>query len=367
MVFNIEKSLTEKKHYKKVSFNNKEKLHQDYKEFKDKYYALFNNSTNGIAYHKLIYDTNGKPINYIITEVNPQFETILHLKKEDVLNKTVTETYNVTKPPYLDIYSEVAETQKSCSFETYFQPMNIYFEISVISPKKGEFMTVFDDISEKKKLTESEDKYKLITENANDLICILSKNYKYEYINEKTYLKALGYSKNDLIGKSALKLNHPDDFKSFISSFWGKKEIDNRTLELRVKHKNGKWVWLNINIQRFFNEKNEKKFLLVSREITFRKLAERKIRESEEKYRHLFEDSPFAIALMNFEGLILECNSYMEQLLGFNKKELTGKDFRLINLVPESSLPRMLNRFERFSKGDILTPKEFSFLRKMEP
>lgn len=40
-----------------------------------KYRELFNNSVNGIAIHKVVYNSNKKPINYVITNVNPQFES----------------------------------------------------------------------------------------------------------------------------------------------------------------------------------------------------------------------------------------------------------------------------------------------------
>ncbi|MFX1279044.1 MAG: PAS domain S-box protein [Promethearchaeota archaeon] len=360
----MEKHQTQIKQDKKKSFLNKDKMSQKSEKIEKIFDSLFNNYTSGIAYHKIIYDQNGTPINYNIKDVNPEYEKILSIKKENIINKTATEVYEIDKAPYLDIYSEVAETQISRSFETYFAPMDTYFKISVFSPEKGEFITVFNDVTEARKLEESEEKYRLITENANDLICILNKNYKYEYINEKTYLKVLGYSKKDLIGKSALKLNHPKDFERFISSFWGKKEVDNRIVELRIKHKNGNWIWLNVNIQRFRNEKNEKKFLLVSREITFRKLAEKKIKDSEEKYRHLFEDSPFAIALINFKGEILECNSYVEQLLGFKKEEITGKDFRLLNYIPKEYKSFVLNEFERIIKEDIPKPIRVQLYKK---
>jgi len=126
--------------------NAEEKL----KASEEKYRVLFNNSTSGIAYHKILYDVNGDPVNYIITDVNPQYEKILPLIKEEVLNKKATEAYQVDIAPYIDIYSQVADSGESTSFETYYQPMAKHFNISVISPRKGEFITVFDDISERK-------------------------------------------------------------------------------------------------------------------------------------------------------------------------------------------------------------------------
>ena len=81
----------------------------DRQRAEEKFQVLFKNSTSGIAYHKLIYDSEGKPIDYIITEVNPQFEAILPFKREDVINKRATEAYGVDIAPYLEIFSKVAE------------------------------------------------------------------------------------------------------------------------------------------------------------------------------------------------------------------------------------------------------------------
>jgi PAS domain S-box-containing protein len=337
----MEKVHKEINRYRKDAFtnikNNRE-LKQELKDFKEKYLVLFNNSTSGIAYHKILYSSNGKPINYIITDVNPQYETILQIKKEDVLNKIATEAYNVVEPPYIDIFSKVAETQKSHSFESYFQSVNKYFKISVISLKKGEFITVFDDITQRKRsdqnLKKSEEKLRLITENANDLISILDKRYKYEFINEQTYKKTLGYSKKELIGNSALKLVHTEDFNNFVKSLRGKNEVDERIVELRIKHKNGHWVWLQVNYKRFRNEKNEKIFLLVSRDITLHKNAERKLKESEEKYRSLFDNMTAAFAyhevIVNennkpIDYKYLEANPNFEKLTGIKVEDLIGK------------------------------------------
>lgn len=103
--------------------------------------------------------------------MNPKFEEILSLKREDVINQTATKIYKVDKAPYLDIYFQVIKTKKPLLFETYFPPNDTYFKISVISPNKDEFITVFDDISARKiaeqKLKESEVKYRDAYERAN--------------------------------------------------------------------------------------------------------------------------------------------------------------------------------------------------------
>ncbi|MBD3227415.1 MAG: hypothetical protein GF329_04430 [Candidatus Lokiarchaeota archaeon] len=145
-------------------------IQEDFFETKEDLEVLFNNSTSGIAYHKIIYDKKGNAIDYKITKVNSKYEEILSLKDYNVIEKKATEIYKVKKPPYLDIYSKVASELKSISFETYFRPMDRYFKISVISNRIGEFITIFDDISRRKnsqkKLKESENNYKRAFEQA---------------------------------------------------------------------------------------------------------------------------------------------------------------------------------------------------------
>jgi len=144
---------------------------ENLRETEEKFYVLFNNAITGIAYHTILYDAKGKPIDYIIKDVNPQYEKTLSFKREDVINKKSTEVYKVDNAPYLNIYSKVAKTKEATSFEAYFPPMNKHFQISVLSPKKGDFITIFDDISERKKaerkLKNSEDKYRKAYERAN--------------------------------------------------------------------------------------------------------------------------------------------------------------------------------------------------------
>ncbi len=173
---------------------------QKLKETKKRFKILFDNSTSGIAYHKIVYDSDGNPIDYIITDVNPQFDKILPYKRGDVIDVKATEAYKVEQAPYLDIYSEVTKIQKSTSFETYFPPIDRHFKISVISTEKGKFITVFDDISERKKaeqkLEESEEKFRTISEESLFGISIIQDDV-FKYINQP-FLDYTGYTREEI-------------------------------------------------------------------------------------------------------------------------------------------------------------------------
>jgi PAS domain S-box-containing protein len=112
-----------------------------------KFSVLYSSMTEGVAFHDVIYDSSGKAVDYVITDVNPSFERITGLPKKQAVGKRASELYGTGEPPYLDIYEKVASSGKPASFETYFAPMQKHFSISVLSPSKGKFTTVFHDVT----------------------------------------------------------------------------------------------------------------------------------------------------------------------------------------------------------------------------
>jgi len=91
--------------------------------------------------------------------------------------------------------------------------------------------------------------------------------------------------------------------------------------------------------------------LVHTEDITERKNAEQKLRESEEKYRNLFNNAPFAIVLFNIEGTILDCNVASNLITGYSKEELTGKNFKDFNFYVDVNSANIEEREEKIKDG----------------
>jgi len=113
--------------------------------------ALFGAMREGACLHRLIYDDEGRAVDYVITDVNPAYESILGIRREDSVGKLASELYGSGDPPYLDVYAHVAETGEPHSFETYFPPMEKHFAISIISAEPRTFATIFFDVTDQKR------------------------------------------------------------------------------------------------------------------------------------------------------------------------------------------------------------------------
>jgi PAS domain S-box-containing protein len=174
------------------------------------------------------------------------------------------------------------------------------------------FISTLKDITDKmiaeQKLKDSEQKYRLITENSNDLIRVLNEDFKIEFINERTHHQVLGYTHDDLIGGFDIKLNHPEDYakiRKFMLRLFKSKEGVHIS---RMQHKNGNYLWFEVKVKMFKDDQGNQKYLFISRNITERRKSELALMESEEKYRNLYENSPNAVLLTDKHGLTLDMN-----------------------------------------------------------
>lgn len=120
--------------------------------FGKEYLDLFQTMNEGIALNELLYDENGNAIDYIISKFNPSYQIIIGRNQEEIINKQATEVFNTQQAPFIEIFSRVAETGTPATLESYFAPCKKYFRISVYSPAKKKFTTVFEDITHRKNM-----------------------------------------------------------------------------------------------------------------------------------------------------------------------------------------------------------------------
>ncbi len=120
------------------------------RESEERYRALITKMSNAFALQEILCDENENPCDFKYLEVNEAFEKMIGVKKEAVLGKNASEMFPDIDKSLIKKYGDVALENISIVFEHHSKKLEKYFEILAYSPRKGQFATIFTDITERK-------------------------------------------------------------------------------------------------------------------------------------------------------------------------------------------------------------------------
>lgn len=130
----------------------------DLRNSEARYRVLINEMTEGVALHELLCDEDGRPYDFRFLELNPAFERLTGLKREEVIGRRVSEVLPDEAQTWVRLSSEVALTGRSAHFENYVPSMQKHFEVFAYSPEPLHFAVLFADITERKRGEQERDR-----------------------------------------------------------------------------------------------------------------------------------------------------------------------------------------------------------------
>src|ERR1017187_10395782 len=217
-------------------------------ESEKRFRSLFESMLDGYAYCEMIYE-DGRPHDFVYLEVNSAFEVLTGLK--DVAGKRVSEVIpgiRESSPELLETYGRVVATGTPERFEIYLDVLGIWFSISAYSPKKGFFVAVFDNVTERKRAEEalrlSEERFRIAAETANDVVYEWDLKQSVQWVGKIDEMLAYepGEFPRTLDGWAALV--HPEDLERTMAAVQA--HLEGRApyaAEYRVRRKDGDYRW----------------------------------------------------------------------------------------------------------------------------
>ncbi|MFB3904660.1 MAG: PAS domain S-box protein [Acidobacteriota bacterium] len=139
-----------------------------------RYHTLFNAMSEGFALHEIICDPDGIPSDYRFLEVNPAFERLTGLKKEQVVGRTVRQVLPEIEPSWIEAYGKVALSGQPTYLEQRADSLQKDYGVIAFAPAERQFATLFLDITDRKRredeLTKTNLRLDILSETASQLL-----------------------------------------------------------------------------------------------------------------------------------------------------------------------------------------------------
>jgi len=219
----------------------------------------------------------------------------------------------------------------------------------------------FIDITEQKKaeeaLRESEEKYRELLNGMNDTAWVIDFDGKFIDVNAAA-VKVLGYSREELLSMGPQDIDSSLDPEEIRGLVKGMPADEIQVFETTHTTKDGKTIPVEISSS-LVTYQGKQAILSIARNITERKRAENKLRQSEERYRTVFENTGTAMCIIEEDKTISMVNRRFEELSGYSWEELEGKKW--IDFVTVEYLEQMKRYHEARRKRGGKAPMHYPF------
>jgi PAS domain S-box-containing protein len=310
------------------------KNYEALQESENRYKQLFNNSP---AVTLLI-----DPSSFSIVDANEPACTYYGYTYKEITAKKISDLNLFSQERNRKVSQQVFSEKKGHYYSCHklasgeIRHVEVYINTINIRDKELFFTNVYDITVTKKteiELVKSEEKFKQIVELSVDGIIIGTNLGKIVDCNGAA-CRIFGYDKEEMLGQSVADLLNGNFSINVQNIFAGKETTGDQAVEVLLKKKDGGLFEAELT-SRVFKLGYEKRLIVYVREITARKKAEKALKESEENFRTLVNNTLDGILILDFEGRILTANAAVGKMLGIDLEKVIGINIGNY-LAPES-------------------------------
>jgi PAS domain S-box-containing protein len=212
-------------------------------------------------------------------------------------------------------------------------------------------------------LRESREQYRTLVETMGDGLSVLDKDGVISYVNDR-YCKMLGYSRDEVIGRPASDFVDAKNRRILKEQLSKRRRGKTTPYEINMTCKSGEEVTTIVSPRPLLDAggRYSGSFAVIT-DITDRKQVEERLRESEEQFRNLAEQSPNMIFIHN-RGKVAYANEKCEEIMGYNRAEFYAPGFDFLTLVAPESKDLIRTNFAKHMKGAEVAPVEYGLVTK---
>lgn len=283
-------------------------------------------------YRELVEDINdviyAEDENGVITFVSPAIKRVAGYAPEDVIGHKASdfvhpEDYELLAADPMSEPREFRIVTKSGEERWLRSSLQPIMDGEVRKGLRGALVDITQRVKFEEALRESEEKYRDLVENSNEIIFTLDTNAVITYISPAVETIG-GYKAEEVVGRQSVEFIHPEDLPAVAQSFQRIVDGNFDPSEYRLRMKSGDYRWVRSASKPIYEGPDVVGVRGVLVDITERKTAEEALRDSERRFRALVENGSDGIALGTADGTITYAGPSTRNILGYDPEELVG-------------------------------------------
>jgi PAS domain S-box-containing protein len=322
--------------------------------------------------------------------VNKAFEDLTGLSKKDLINKPFFEVDNVPAESKALLLENLRKRMQGVATEPYeilFSDKYGEKRFAEVKARKIDYvgrpadLVLFHDVTRRKRnekrlkeysermealvnekvkeIKESEEKYRELINGMNDTAWVIDLDAKFIDVNDAA-VEVLGYSREELLSMGPADIDASLTVEQIRDLVRRMPADQIQVFETTHTAKDGKKIPVEISSS-IVTYQGKQAVLSIARDITERKKAEEALKESEEKFRNLSEESPNMI-FINKQGRVVYANKKCEDLMGYTKEEFYAPTFNFFTIIAPESLKKLNSIYRKHRAGKEVAPYDYTLV-----
>ncbi|MEI6276842.1 MAG: PAS domain S-box protein [Prolixibacteraceae bacterium] len=179
--------------------------------------------------------------------------------------------------------------------------------------------------SAEKKLLKSEETYRTLVQSINDIVFDVTMDGTINYVSPSIW-KTLNLRPEEMVGRNFFSFVYPEDLPFLLDIFRNNRFKEYNKIEYRCLGANGEIIWVRVSAQDKYLDGKMIGRTGILQDITEQKLAEEKLRKSEEQYRRIIESVNDVIYEIDATGVVKFVSQSVVSVLGFSVEEVLGSN-----------------------------------------
>jgi PAS domain S-box-containing protein len=302
-----------------------------------RYYLLYQNLNSGFAFHELIFDDNGVPIDFRYIDINNKYKEIWGVD-DSIIGKTVNEAFPNYTPEWMSGPIEVLKTGGSVVKTIYLENSGKNIELTIYKIDNSHFAGIFNDITERVRMEkENSDKtawFRKILDNLPIAICTINLAGEIKYLN-KAFYDCFEYAPGEISNlKTWTESAFPDLEKRKVVLEMTRTDLEelkagkksfSTTRVFTVRSGKGR----NLDVEITFTFLGDEAFVIF-RDITEKSNAERLIANERNMLRLLIDTIPGPVYVKDTKSRFLVANKSLGDLLNMKPEDMIGLSDELL-------------------------------------